>query len=321
MKLPRRQQTLVASEHETMPRPKRTTASRAPRMNNARRLERNEARLRALAHAAGQITLAFDGDGNATDLVGWCTYTAQTCELADRRGWMEAIHPEDCPDVQRTLDGALIDEKFFEIELRVRRADGVYRTFLMRGLPLLGAKGAVEEWVATCWDISERKAKESDQKHAQAGMIDALLKMAEALVADETNFEASGHHPLNDPAAQRLTELLQLVFDSQRLITVTIDTTTKQLHPLSIIAPTPAEERFWWNEIQHSHFGDHVTPEVMESLTDGKAITFIPEIHFDEAPLCVLFVPIHHNEQFIGFLGLEHSDPRHVYAEEEMALA
>jgi signal transduction histidine kinase len=34
-----------------------------------------------------------------------------------------------------------------------------------------------------------------------------------------------------------------------------------------------------------------------------------------------LFVPIHHNEQLIGFLGLEHSDPRHKYAEEEMALA
>ncbi len=304
-----------------MSRSKRATAPRAPRMSNARRLERNEARLRALAHAAGQITLAFDGAGNATDLTGWCAYTAQSRELAGGRGWLDAIHLEDLPELRRTLDDALAEGKFFELEVRVRRADGVYRAFLMRGLPLLSAKGAIDEWIATCWDISERKAKESEQKHAQAGMIDALLKMAEALVADETNFETSGHHPLNDPAAQRLTELLQLVFDSQRLIVVTIDGETKQLHPLSIIAPTPAEERFWWNALQRSRFGDHLTPEVTEGLTAGEIVLFVPEIHFAAAPLRLLFVPILHNEDLIGFLGLEHSDPRHEYEDEEMALA
>jgi signal transduction histidine kinase len=46
----------------------------------------------------------------------------------------------------------------YEIEYRVRRHDGEYRHFVVRGVPVTEEDGSVREWVGACTDITERKA-------------------------------------------------------------------------------------------------------------------------------------------------------------------
>ena len=47
-----------------------------------------------------------------------------------------------------------------EIELRHRRADGKYRWFLVRAVPLRDRSGNIVKWYATHVDIEERKQAE-----------------------------------------------------------------------------------------------------------------------------------------------------------------
>ena len=45
--------------------------------------------------------------------------------------------------------------KLFVFEHRVRRADGVYRHFTVRAVPVLEADGSIREWVGSHMDISK----------------------------------------------------------------------------------------------------------------------------------------------------------------------
>ena len=56
---------------------------------------------------------------------------------------------------------ALTDRLPYEIEHRMRRADGVYRWFHVRGVPLRDEEGRVARWYVLMTDIDERKASEA----------------------------------------------------------------------------------------------------------------------------------------------------------------
>jgi PAS domain S-box-containing protein len=51
----------------------------------------------------------------------------------------------------------------YEVEYRVRRRDGIYRDFFVRGVPVFDESGGVREWVGSSIDITERKQAEAKQ--------------------------------------------------------------------------------------------------------------------------------------------------------------
>jgi len=76
---------------------------------------------------------------------------------------LDAVHPDDLPQVVATIDSWM---RFphaagsFELDLRLRRADGVYRWFHLRGQPVRDAAGHVVRWYHLLTDINERKRVE-----------------------------------------------------------------------------------------------------------------------------------------------------------------
>ena len=90
----------------------------------------------------------------------------------------------------------------FDMEFPLRGADGVFRTFLNRGLPLKDATGRVVRWFGTNTDISEREqaverlaaqaaelARSLQALEAQTSMLKLVLEsMSEGLVAATTSF-------------------------------------------------------------------------------------------------------------------------------------
>ena len=54
--------------------------------------------------------------------------------LDELRNWAasDAVHPDDLPNVMATLHASIETGEPSEVELRLRRADGVYRWFLLR---------------------------------------------------------------------------------------------------------------------------------------------------------------------------------------------
>src|SRR5262249_15013135 len=79
---------------------------------------------------------------------------------------------------------AMQSRDVFSLECRLRRGDGVYRWWLTRGVPLLGANGNVRKWFGTCTDIEQIKVAEREQQLlVEAGaLMGATLDYEQTLV-------------------------------------------------------------------------------------------------------------------------------------------
>jgi PAS domain S-box-containing protein len=73
-------------------------------------------------------------------------------------GWMNAFHPDD--RLKEEWRAALAAGKPFEKEARLRRANGQYRWFLIRAVPLRDERRHIAKWYGTTSDIDDLKRTE-----------------------------------------------------------------------------------------------------------------------------------------------------------------
>ena len=85
-------------------------------------------------------------------------YTGLSLEDGMGWGWMNAFHPDD--RLKEEWRAALAAGKPFEKEARLRRADGQYRRFLIRAVPLIDERGNIANWYGMTTDIEEMKKAE-----------------------------------------------------------------------------------------------------------------------------------------------------------------
>jgi len=77
-----------------------------------------------------------------------------------RKESIGTVHPDDFERLQSRWDGASSDCSAFELEVRIRRHDGVYRWFLARYVPVYEDEGKTLHWYSACTDIEDRKRDE-----------------------------------------------------------------------------------------------------------------------------------------------------------------
>lgn len=123
-------------------------------------LQLSEARYRSLTIATAQIVWTTAAEGQVADMDHWKAYTGQTEDEVQQGGWLAAIHPDDRSRTIQDWTEAQATQSLFATEYRIRRADGCYRYFAVRGIPLLNPDGTVQEWIGTCTDIDDRKQAE-----------------------------------------------------------------------------------------------------------------------------------------------------------------
>jgi PAS domain S-box-containing protein len=83
--------------------------------------------------------------------------------LEELKSWTagNAVHPDDLPAVIAAWRQAVASEQPYDVEHRMRRADGVYRWFHVQGLPQRDADGQVARWCVLQTDIDDRKRTEA----------------------------------------------------------------------------------------------------------------------------------------------------------------
>ena len=126
-----------------------------------RRLHASAARYQALVAATAQIVCTTSPDGVVDDMPAWCAYTGQSVEQVRGWGWLDALHPEDRAPAAHLWAKAVATRSVCEAEYRVRRHDGAYRNFLVRGVPVLDDDGGIREWVGIGTDVTARKQAEA----------------------------------------------------------------------------------------------------------------------------------------------------------------
>lgn len=137
---------------------------------------RSEERYCALAQATAQITWVMSPDGQVVeDIPFWRAYTGQGETEVKGWQWLEAVHPDDHAHVLVAWQRAIGTRTMYETEYRTRRADGVYRYFLVRGMPVFEADGTLREWVGICTDITEHKLLE-EQLMARASQLEVIFE-------------------------------------------------------------------------------------------------------------------------------------------------
>lgn len=118
-------------------------------------LRLSEERYRSLIAATAQLVWMTDAHGKPIAVLDWMAYTGQSWEEATDN-WFSAIHPDDRQSTAQAWMRAVETKNLYEIEHRLRAADGSYRHFWVRGVPVLATDGSIREWVGTHTDISDR---------------------------------------------------------------------------------------------------------------------------------------------------------------------
>ena len=89
-----------------------------------------------------------------------------------------AVHPEDLPYVVATWMRSVETGEPYDIEHRMRRADGTYRWFHVRGLPLKDDDGRITRWCVLQTDVDDRKRAEEELRRGEArktAILDSAL--------------------------------------------------------------------------------------------------------------------------------------------------
>ncbi len=126
-------------------------------------------------------------DGSA-DYVNerWLEYYGVSLEdLRDWR-WKVVVHPEDEPKVMNEWLSAVATGKPLEIEARMRRADGEYRWFAVRTVPIRDEFGRIVKWYAAGHDIDDRKRAEEELEKA----FDEIKKLRDQLYKENLALKA-----------------------------------------------------------------------------------------------------------------------------------
>ena len=123
-------------------------------MQLAQILEEESALYRLIAETIPHIVWTARGDGSLDFFNRRCyDYTGLDASGLSGWAWKAVIHPEDCERTLSSWTRALQSGERFEIEYRLRRADGVYRWHQGVAMPLRDAHGRVARWFGTCTDI------------------------------------------------------------------------------------------------------------------------------------------------------------------------
>src|SRR2546425_2996041 len=100
-------------------------------------------------------------------------YFGRTLEDLKKWGTSDAVHPDDLPRVIAAWTHAFATGLPYDFEHRMRRADGVYRWFQLRGLPLRDDDGRIVRWYVLMSDIDERRQAEDKVRRSEADLLEA----------------------------------------------------------------------------------------------------------------------------------------------------
>lgn len=149
--------------------------------------EAGEARFRELADAIPGLVFETDPAGSNTYVnEQYRAYTDLPLDALLGDGWRQVFHPDDRDRAAATWRAAVGSARPFEMECRIRRADGAWRWFMLRTSALRDAEGEVVRGIGVCTDIDEAKRAEAALRESEAqfrSMADSLPQLA--WMADE----------------------------------------------------------------------------------------------------------------------------------------
>jgi PAS domain S-box-containing protein len=142
----------------------------------------------------------------------WLEYTGLSPDeaLADAN---RIVHPDDLPAIRQKWGTDMAAGKQCEYEMRLRGADGEYRWFLVRTVPLRNEQGNIVKWYGTSTDFTERKHAENALRDSGV-QLQALTHRLVELQESERKDLARELHDRIGPTLTALSINLRLIEDA-----------------------------------------------------------------------------------------------------------
>jgi PAS domain S-box-containing protein len=124
-------------------------------------LQQSEERFRLIVDSIPGFVCTLNAAGEV-DLLNrqLLEYFGKTTEALKNWDASDAVHPDDLPNVIEAWRRSVETGQPYALELRQRRADGVYRWFQARALPARDMEGRITGWYMLLTDIDDRKRAE-----------------------------------------------------------------------------------------------------------------------------------------------------------------
>jgi PAS domain S-box-containing protein len=240
--------------------------------------------------------------------------------------WRELFHGDDLPGYERVLAEAFASHRPYEVDCRVRRADGAFRWMLITGVPRFTGDGEFEGFAGCAIDITDRKEAEArlrdevaERRRAEQvsrGQKCALVRTLHGLAANPSLDAYLGEvlkalaEQLHEPMAGLwLTEgddIVRLYMDYQDGRAVLAEQTD---HPGARRVPPNAK-----------YLRDLATRPQIFDVANDPALADYRQYLMDRGVQGILVVPMFFGDQTIGAFSVR-STRRKNFAPEEVELA
>jgi PAS domain S-box-containing protein len=167
-------------------------------------LQRQEKQLRDVIDTVPMLAFSTSPDGMSEWANRrWVEYSGLSVEATSGAGWRSTLHPDDFDEHMKKWQRSHESGEPFEDEARHRSANGEYRWFLVRAMPLRDAHGNILKWYGTLTDVEDRK--KAEQQRERLRQLEADLAHVNR-VSTMGELAASLSHELRQPITAAITD-------------------------------------------------------------------------------------------------------------------
>jgi PAS domain S-box-containing protein len=162
------------------------------RVEAERASRESEAQFRTLADSIPQLAWMADASGSIFWYNRrWFDYTGASFEEMQGWGWQAVHHPDWVEQVTERFRSAVEHGEPWSDTFPLRGADGSYRWFLSRALPITDSDGRVQRWFGTNTDVTEQREAAEERER--------LYRLVRAASEAKSEFMGTMSHELRTP--------------------------------------------------------------------------------------------------------------------------
>ena len=228
-------------------------------------LRKNEDRIRLIIDTIPTMVWTVQPDGTV-DFFNkrWLEYAGEAATEEPNR----IVHPEDLPGAMEKWLANMVVGKPTEDEIRLRRADGEYRWFLVRTAPLRDEQGNVIKWYGVSIDIEESKCAEETLKQS----YEEIRRLSEHLQKIREEERRSIAREIHDELGQQLTAIkMDVVWIDKKLPGEVSDIKRKLKNIIGLLDGSDQSIRKILSELRPKILDDHGLLEAIKWL--GRQFT------------------------------------------------
>ena len=125
------------------------------------------------------IVWITEPDGTVTFMNrAWREFTGLSLRDVAQGRWIDTLHPDEAQRVQATRNEAVAAGRPYELDARLRQADGTYRWVLRRARPLRNERGEIVKWFGVGTDIHDLKRAQRAARRARERALTAEFSAA-----------------------------------------------------------------------------------------------------------------------------------------------